>query len=76
MGGLTPLHHATLEKFVQRAGCTFLRQKGSHRIYWRDDQTRPISIPTYKQVPEFIIRNILRQLKISVPEYLRLLQQL
>ena len=76
MGGLAPVDHKTLEKFVRSVGCTFVRQKGSHRVYWRDDQLRPVVIPTYKQVPVFIIRNILRQLGISVEEYLRIVQNL
>ncbi len=76
MSGLAPVHHKTLEKFVSSVGCKFVRQKGSHRVYWRDDQVRPIIIPTYKQVPVFIIRNILRQLNISVEEFQRLLGDL
>ncbi|MBI3320204.1 MAG: type II toxin-antitoxin system HicA family toxin [Candidatus Omnitrophica bacterium] len=76
MGGLAPVHYTTLEKFVRAAGSTFVRQTSSHRVYWRDDQVRPIIIPTYKQVPVFIIRNILRQLKIAPEEYLRMLQNL
>ncbi len=76
MGGLTPVSHKLLETFVRAVGCRFIRQKGSHRMYWRDDQVRPIVIPTYKQVPEFVIRNLLRQLHIDVEEYLRILTTL
>ncbi len=76
MAGLTSVHHTALERFVQEVGCTFVRQTGSHRVYWRDDQLRPIIIPTYKQVPVFIIRNVLRQLKISPEEYLRIVKEL
>ena len=76
MGGLAPIHHKTLEAFARAVGCTFLRQKRSHRIYWRNDQARPVVIPTYKQVPVFVIRNILRQLNISGGEYLRILEDL
>ena len=76
MGGLAPTHYTDLEKFVVAVGAKFLRQSGSHRVYWRDDQVRPIIIPTYKQVPVFVIRNILRQLKISPEEYLRILKDL
>ena len=76
MGGLTPVHHKILEQFVLSVGCRYIRQRGSHRVYWRDDQVRPIIVPTYKQVPEFIIRNILRQLHIDIDEYLRMLKTL
>jgi len=73
MAGLTPIHHKKLEKFVKSVGCTFERQEGSHRVYWRADQLRPVIIPTYKSVPVFIIRNILRQLNISVDEFIRMI---
>ena len=76
MGGVAPTHYRTLEKFVKAVGCTFVRQTSSHRVYWRQDQTRPIIIPTYKAVPVFIVRNILRQLNISPDEYLRILNDL
>lgn len=76
MGGLAPTDHKTLEKLVLRLGCTFVRQEGSHRVYWRVDLVRPITIPTYRQVPIFIIRNILRQLQLSVDDYLRLKTEL
>ena len=76
MGGLAPIHYKTLEKFVLAVGCQFMRQTSSHRVYWRDDQMRPVIIPAHKQVPVFVIRNILRQLNIPVGEYLRLLAEL
>ena len=76
MSGLAPIHHKTLEKFLLSVGCKFVRQKGSHRVYWRDDQLRPIVVPTYKQVPVFVIRNILRQLSIAPEEFSRLVKEL
>ncbi|HLC94669.1 MAG TPA: hypothetical protein VJH96_03830 [Patescibacteria group bacterium] len=33
-----------------------MRQKGNHRIYWRVGLERPIVLPTYKNLPIFIIR--------------------
>lgn len=73
MAKLKPVRHQDLEKFVLAVGCTFKRQKGSHRVYWRDDQIRPIIIPCYDAVPVFIIKNILRQLKIPSEEFLRII---
>ena len=74
MGSLKPVDYKVLEKFVLHVGSTFVRQSSSHRIYWRDDQLRPIIIPTYKSVPVFIIRNILRQLKVSPQEFLKIIE--
>ena len=78
MGGpaITPIRHQDLEKFVVYVGCYFKRQKGSHRIYWRNDQVRPVIIPCYKAVPVFIIKNILKQLHVPSEEYLRILKEL
>ncbi|MBI3074337.1 MAG: type II toxin-antitoxin system HicA family toxin [Deltaproteobacteria bacterium] len=76
MSGLVPIHHRILEKFAVAVGCTFVRQTASHRVYWRNDQTRPIIIPVYRQVPVFVVRNILRQLNISTDEFHRIIRDL
>jgi predicted RNA binding protein YcfA (HicA-like mRNA interferase family) len=71
MSGLVPADWRALERFLISVGCTFERQKGSHRVYWREGLVRPIILPAYKAVPVFVIRGILRQLGISVEDYLR-----
>jgi predicted RNA binding protein YcfA (HicA-like mRNA interferase family) len=48
---------------------------GDHRIYKRDDLTRPIVIPADDAIPVFIIRNNLRTLGLSREEYLKLLEK-
>jgi len=56
MPRLTPIHWKEFEKFLLDVGCRFMRQKGNHRIYWRVGLERPIVLPTYKNLPIFIIR--------------------
>ncbi len=56
-------------------GCHFEREKGDHRIYWRNDLRRPIVIPRDKELPIFIIRNNLRILGITPEEYLEILRR-
>ena len=63
MSGLVPADWRALERFLISVGCTFERQKGSHRVYWREGLVRPIILPAYKAVPVFVIRGILRQVK-------------
>lgn len=75
MAGLTPIHWKKFEKFLLFVGCTFQRQKGDHRIYWRSDILRPVVVPRDTSLPVFIIRNNLRVLGISVEEYLEILQK-
>lgn len=57
-------------------GCQFKRQKGDHRIYWRDNMERPVVIPEDKEIPIFIIKNNLRLLEINVEQYLEILKNL
>jgi len=76
MSHLAPIHWRELERFVVHVGCTLKRQTASHRVYWRADQVRPIIIPQYKEVPVFVIKNILRQLGIPVGEFQRILKEM
>jgi len=76
MGGLTPLHWKKFERFLLFVGCQFKREKGDHRIYWRNDLKRPVIIPREKDLPIFIIRNNLRILNILPEEFLKILKQL
>lgn len=76
MPRLSPIEWKKFEKFLLYIGCTFKRQKGDHRVYWRKGLNRPIILPTYKNLPIFIIRNNLRTLGISIEEYLEILKKI
>lgn len=75
MPKLTPVDWQTLERVFLAAGFRFARQEGSHRSYVKDGVLRPVVIPTYREVPVFIIRTNLKTTGISRDEYFRLLQQ-
>jgi predicted RNA binding protein YcfA (HicA-like mRNA interferase family) len=53
----------------------FRRQEGSHRSYVKPGVLRPIVIPTYPEVPVFIIRNNLRTAGLSRDDYFKLLAE-
>lgn len=53
----------------------FRRQEGSHRSYVKPGVLRPIVIPTYQEVPVFIIRNNLRTAGLSRDDYFKLLAE-
>ena len=76
MPRIVPVHWKRFEKFLFFVGCTFEREKGDHRIYWRKDLKRPVVLPRDPQLPIFIIRNNLRVLGISSEEYLEILKQI
>ena len=75
MGRIVPIPWKQFERFLIRAGCKYIRQESSHRIYWKNDLKRPIILPTYKKIPVFIIKNNLRLLGMSNEEYLNLLKK-
>ncbi|MCK4261630.1 type II toxin-antitoxin system HicA family toxin [bacterium] len=74
MPRLRPVHWRKFERFLLDVGCEFSHQEGDHRIYKRADLKRPLVVPTDKDVPKFIIRNNLRVLKISTPQYLKMVK--
>lgn len=75
MPRFTPVDWKTLERIFLAVGFTFSRQEGSHRSYVKPGAARPVVIPTYKEVPVFIIRNNLKTAGISREEYFRLLEE-
>ncbi|MBE0544057.1 MAG: type II toxin-antitoxin system HicA family toxin [Verrucomicrobia bacterium] len=73
MPRLAPVDWKTLERVFLAAGYQFARQEGSHRSYVKPGVIRPVVIPTYAEVPVFIIRNNLKTAGISRDEYFQLL---
>jgi predicted RNA binding protein YcfA (HicA-like mRNA interferase family) len=76
MPKITPINWKKFEKFLIFIGCEFKREKGDHRIYWREGINRPIVLPRETQLPVFIIRNNLRTLRMSPKEYIEILKRL
>jgi predicted RNA binding protein YcfA (HicA-like mRNA interferase family) len=74
MPRITPVSWKRLEKIFLTKGYAFSRQEGSHRSYVKKGTARPIVIPTYDEVPVFIIRNNLKTAGIARDEYFRLLE--
>jgi predicted RNA binding protein YcfA (HicA-like mRNA interferase family) len=75
MPKFAPVDWQTLERIFLSLGFRFVRQQGSHRSYVRSGVLRPVVIPTYREVPVFVIRNNLKTAGISRDDYFRLLEQ-
>lgn len=75
MPKFTPVDWRRLEQVFLAAGFQFARQEGSHRSYVKPGLARPVVIPTYREVPVFIIRNNLKTAGLSREDYFRLLDQ-
>lgn len=66
MKGIGDVDWQRFEKFLLSEGCVFEEQKRtSHRKYKKPGIPRPIIVPCYKKLPDFIILNNLRTLGIS-----------
>ncbi len=75
MPKFAPVDWKTLECVVLKAGFRFARHEGSHRSYVKDGVARPVVIPTYREVPVFVIRNNLKTAGLSRDDYFRLLEE-
>jgi predicted RNA binding protein YcfA (HicA-like mRNA interferase family) len=71
MPRIQSIHWKEFEKFLFKVGCVFKREKGDHRVYWKEGIKRPIIVPRDISLPAFIILNNLKVLGISREDYLR-----
>lgn len=76
MPRLTPINYRKLVKVFEKKGFVYIRTKGDHFVYQKEGLLRPVIIPKYKEVPEFIILKNLKTAGISREEYLQLLQEI
>lgn len=75
MPRIKAVHWKEFEKFLIKVGCEFKRERGDHRVYWKDGIKRPIVIPRDTSLPSFIILNNLKVLGISREEYLKIISK-
>lgn len=63
--------------FLQKQGCSINRTNGGHEHWSRNDLLRPITIQTHiDPIPEFIIKNILRQLGLNKKQFFEIFNKL
>jgi predicted RNA binding protein YcfA (HicA-like mRNA interferase family) len=74
MPALRPVHYQDLIRVFEQDGFRYDRQAGDHRIYVKPGIRRPLVIPTYREVPVFIIKNLLRTSGMSRERYFDLLR--
>jgi len=59
------------QDFLTAQGCVCNRTTGGHQHWSRKDLLRPITVQTHVDpVPEFIIKNALRQLGVTKKDFL------
>jgi predicted RNA binding protein YcfA (HicA-like mRNA interferase family) len=60
-------------KALEKIGFRFIRQKGSHMVYRRDDPYAQVIIPDHKEIHAGTLRDIIRDAGLSVEEFVDLL---
>lgn len=60
-------------KALGKAGFYFKRQEGSHMILRRDDPFAQVVVPDHKELDRGTLRAIIRQVGLSVGEFVNLL---
>jgi len=76
---MTPQDYRKLCKILEKDGCYFVKQEGSHLKYRKVQEkgrVLTITVPRYKTIPVEVIKSILNQAKISRERYFELLDQL
>lgn len=75
MPRISPIHYRKLAKVFEEKGFVYLRTQGDHLIYTKNGIVRPVVIPKYREIPEFIILRNLKTAGITRNEYLKLLKK-
>ena len=66
--------YGKLATIFEKDGFVFDHQRGDHLIYTRPGVKRPLVIPAYREVPVFIVKNLLRTSGMSRDRYFELLK--
>ena len=74
MPPLRPVPYGKLATIFEKDGFVFDHQRGDHLIYTRPGAKRPLVIPAYREVPVFIVKNLLRTSGMSRERYFELLK--
>lgn len=73
MPSIRPVPYKDLVAIFEKDGFVLSRQRGGHLAYAKPGVNRPLIIPTYRSVPTFIIKNLLRSAGMSRERYFELL---
>jgi predicted RNA binding protein YcfA (HicA-like mRNA interferase family) len=74
MSRLVLVSASKMERILMNLGFERIRQKGSHVIYRHTDgRTTTIPFHSNRDLPRPLIREILREINISIDEYTKLL---
>ena len=71
---LSNISLATIRTFLIACGCEHVSTEGGHEKWRKEGLTRPIIIQTHiDPVPEFIVKNILRNLQMGKADFFEIM---
>ncbi len=73
MSKLPVISGAECVRVLDRIGFVVDRQRGSHIILVREDPRTTVSVPDHKELDRGTLRAIIRQVNLSVDEFVELL---
>jgi len=66
----------SLIKLLKKLGFVELRQKGSHKFYFRSSDNKATVVPAHtKDIGRGLLRQILNEIDLSVDEFVKLLRK-
>jgi predicted RNA binding protein YcfA (HicA-like mRNA interferase family) len=75
MPRIVEIHYRKLVKIFELDGWKLHSQVGSHLHFVKEGFGRPVTIPTYRSVPVFIIKNNMETARMSRKRYFELLNR-
>lgn len=57
-----------LVKHLQAQGCELFREGGRHSIFLNPAKQRVTAVPRHREINDFLVRKICRDLEIPIPE--------
>ncbi len=75
MSRIIPVRWQILECIFKKAGFSFERQSGDHKVYSKRGVHRPIIIPLYKEVSLDIIKANMKTANMTREEYFKFLKK-
>ena len=77
MKSLSNITPNEFRRILQNLGLSKKRTKGGHEAWIKEGMTRPIIFQTHiSPIPEFIIRNNIRNLDMTIKQFLELLESI
>lgn len=61
------MKRANLIRHLEKNGCEFLREGGSHTVYVNRKTQKSSSVPRHREINEFLSRKICKDLQIVAP---------